>query len=464
MSRITTLGVFFALLGLMLSPAYAAESTLTLKEALDSGIKSHPSLAGAKAAYAASQAKVHESLASWMPSLTGALGWQFGGTKTASDGSSSAIDTSQVPSWALPLLSASKARDGFTNANTITPSITLNQTIYDFGRTSGGYDTAKESSGSAKADIVATRETVTLGVVQAYYVLLASQENQTAVAEIRAQMAKHLEQAQAQAEKGTRTRIDVTRAESDLASADLSVLKAKNAVLTARVALNNAMGRFDLGEYSAVSEEKDVAWPEGEKDSLVSEAQKARPDIQSLRAKLRATQALRQTAVGGFLPVLGGSAGYAYNWRKTTNLDPNNQTTKTQNWFIGLSLNWNFLGGLTAIHTLHENEANVSAMKASLQTAENGVRVDVESALVAAKEAREKIAPSEALLKSAKETLELAEARYQAGLGTIVDVTDAEATYAQARVGLIQAHFDLQTARARLYKALGRLQNANFGS
>ena len=463
MSNLRKIGVllaFFALSGL---PAWAQEREISLKEALDQGYKAHPSLAQAQAAFDASQAKVSESLASWMPSLTGSLSWQYGGSKTELPGASGpAIDISQVPAWAQPLLKSmgSSTNPSWKNGNSITPSLTLNQTIYDFGRTSGGYDAAKESGRSAKADIAATRETVTLGVIQSYYAFLAALENQTAMAEIKAQMAKHLEQARAQAEKGTRTRIDVTRAESDLANAELSVLKAKSAVANARLGLNNAMGRFDLGEYKVVNDSHEVAWPMENGDALVHEAQNARPDIISLRAKLRAVQALRQTAIGGFLPVLGGSAGYSYLWNKTDD----DQKTRKHNWFVGLNLNWNFLGGLTAIHNLHENEANVRALRASLQTLENGVRVDVESALVAGRDARDKIAPSEALLKSAKETLELAEARYQAGLGTIVDVTDAEAQYAQARVGLIGAQFDLQTARAKIYKALGRLQTAHFGS
>jgi outer membrane protein len=65
-----------------------------------------------------------------------------------------------------------------------------------------------------------------------------------------------------------------------------------------------------------------------------------------------------------------------------------------------------------------------------------------------------------ALVTSAEETLRLAEGRYEAGTGSIIEVTDAQAVYTQSRLSGIQAEYDVETARARLQRALGSFSGA----
>jgi outer membrane protein len=59
------------------------------------------------------------------------------------------------------------------------------------------------------------------------------------------------------------------------------------------------------------------------------------------------------------------------------------------------------------------------------------------------------------LLEQARESLALAEGRYQAGAGSVLEVADAQAAFTAAGFGLVRAHLDVATARARLVRATG---------
>jgi outer membrane protein len=84
------------------------------------------------------------------------------------------------------------------------------------------------------------------------------------------------------------------------------------------------------------------------------------------------------------------------------------------------------------------------------------IRTDVEQAVTTVNEARARRAVARKLVGQAKENLELAEARYQAGLGAIIDVTTSQTSYTSAQAQEVKAAFDLSGAWAQLQYAIGR--------
>jgi outer membrane protein TolC len=62
----------------------------------------------------------------------------------------------------------------------------------------------------------------------------------------------------------------------------------------------------------------------------------------------------------------------------------------------------------------------------------------------------------ESSFQKARESLALAEGRYQAGIGPSIEVTDAQLAAVQAEIDHIQAQYDHQLSVARLFKAMGR--------
>jgi outer membrane protein len=122
----------------------------------------------------------------------------------------------------------------------------------------------------------------------------------------------------------------------------------------------------------------------------------------------------------------------------------------------GLSLSWNlFQGGLTRAQ-VSEAEANVQAAVAQLDLERQQVRADVDAARLAVRAAKESLSATQEALVNARERLRLAEERYQVGVGSAIELGDAQVALTQAAAQAVQADDRLATARAQLLRALGR--------
>ena len=114
-----------------------------------------------------------------------------------------------------------------------------------------------------------------------------------------------------------------------------------------------------------------------------------------------------------------------------------------------------FQGGLTR-QEVREAEANLAGLVAQLDGERQQLRVDVDGARLAVKAAKATTAASQEALANARERLRLAEQRYQVGVGSPIELGDAQVALTQAAAQLVQADDRLAVARAQLLHALGR--------
>lgn len=438
-----------AALALTAFSAHAAEPVLTLDEAMASALKSNPSLEASEESLSAARGKVDSSWSGFLPQLLVSLGYR---RATMNSSAPPYIDTSLLPAGMGSFL----GRDEPDSYDNFSAGVTFNHTLWDFGRTTGALGAAKELRSAAETDVKATRESVLLNTVLGYYQVLATQEVVNVAEETVRQMEQHLTVATHQTEAGVRQRIDVVRAESDLASARLNLSKAKNGLQISKLQLLAAMGTHESREFRAErpqSQAATAAPATNDREALVAQALDNRPDLKSLSARARATERAVDISQSGYFPSLGFSAGL--NWQGYEL----KSEAMPMNWFAGLSLNWNALAWIPVSGSSSEAQANARAVMANRKALELGIRTEVEASALALDEARQRLVPSKALVAMAAETLRLAEGRYQAGAGSIVEVTDAQAIYTQARLGQIQAEFDVETSSARLSRALGNLSD-----
>jgi outer membrane protein len=101
-------------------------------------------------------------------------------------------------------------------------------------------------------------------------------------------------------------------------------------------------------------------------------------------------------------------------------------------------------------------EAGLESVHAQESLEELQVRLDVDSARLAVRAAKATILAADDAATSACEQLTLAEQRYAMGVGSIIELNDAQVTYASARAQAVQARYGLASARAQLLAALGR--------
>jgi outer membrane protein TolC len=321
------------------------------------------------------------------------------------------------------------------------------QTIYDFGRTSNSVKINRENVLSSQEDVAITRLNVILNVDQAYYGVLQGKHLITVAQETVKQTQEHLDQAHGFYQAGTKPKIDVTRAEVDLASAQLALIQAKNNYWVAHITLNNAMGlRQDLQyeiEDTLAFKPRQITLAE-----ILNAAYEKRPELIQFKARMRGQDATINLAKASYYPVLSGNASYLL--RSTGFDDP-----FYWDMFLGASLNFPLFSGFSTPAQIAQAKANLRSLQAQEENTKLNIRLEGEQAYLGLRVADEQIKVTEKAVTQAQENWDLATGRYQVGVGSPLEITDAEVSLANARANHIQALYNYKIAEARIEKAMG---------
>jgi outer membrane protein len=425
------LAVICLLLTSMLSPAFGG-TTLTLRECIDNALANHPSIRAARDALNAGQGRVLQAASPYLPQIAASTGYSENHAKGGAFG------------------------DTITKSYTTTLSV--NQVLYDFGRTGNALDSARFGVQSTEKDIDRVVQEVVLNVKQTYYALLQAKQLVSVAQKTLVQTEDHLKQAEAFFRAGSKPRFDVTRAEVDVNNAKLGLINAENAVRLDTIALYNAMG---LDPVRDVEIEDVLAQPATlpQLEAAQTTALKNRPEMLKAQADIQAAQSHLKTEQSSYLPTL--SANGAYNWvHGTTQMGTFNgiplQGDIQDSWNAGVMLSMPlFEGGLTK-GRVSEARANELSLEAQRDALRQSILLEVNQAYADMESAAARIAVMESSLKSARESLDLAEGRYRAGVGPSLEVTDAQVAAAKAETDHVQALYDYQLAAARLAKAMGK--------
>lgn len=407
---------------------------LTLQEALKIGLETEPNIQARLADYAAARARVKEALSNILPQLSGS--WTANRQKSEFFSGSIGGGTPK-PS---PLFSTNQAAQ-----------VTLSQILFDFGKTFAATDVAKAQAEVARLDAEIQKNQVILSVKEGYFNLLLTKRlvhvNETALE--RAEL--NLKNAKGFFEVGTRPKIEVVRAEVDVANAQVSLIQARNAVSLARVALNTAMGiRVDTP-----TEVQDILAYEPyavDQSQLIPEALRQRPEYKRVNAVVTSAEAAVRQAFRNFFPDISGTGSYGGTFR-----DPKRPVDDlAETWSLGLSLNWTLFDGANRIARYEEAQRTLESGRAQVRAIELSVSQEVMQASLTLNAARERIDAAAKAVVSSEENFRLARGRFDAGVGTIIELTDAQLALTQAQATQAQALADYRNGIAQLERALGR--------
>ncbi|MEW6001598.1 MAG: TolC family protein [Nitrospirota bacterium] len=405
--------------------------SLNLERCIEIALKRQPAIIAAMNTANASQSRIGEAKANYYPQID----WTAGYSRISPvfTGISSFQGTTGGQA------SSTGSFDQYTS------SVTLNQNIYDFGKTPTQVKIQSLNFDSSLADLENVSEQVILNVKQTYYGVLQARRNRDVSAEAVKQFQQHLEQAKGFYEVGTKPKFDVTKAEVDLSNAKLNLIKAENAIQIAIVNLNNAMGVPEAPEYII---EDSLAFQKYEitfKDALLR-AYKNRPDLKSTIAKRQAAESSVELAKTGYYPVLTGNA--AYNWA-------GEKFPLEHGWNIGATLSFPIFSGFLTRYQVEEAKATLNVVRANEESLRQNIFLEVQQAFLNLKEAEDRIPTAELTVKQAEENFEIANGRYAAGVGNPIEVTDADVALSNAKTAYIQALYDYKVAWASLEKAMG---------
>jgi outer membrane protein len=405
-----------------------AGGTLTLQRAIDIALKNQPSILAGQSTIRANEATIGQARANYYPQLTASGSYSKISPATSGIGTGTAGKYDQYSS-----------------------SVGLSQTIFDFGKTPTQVRINSLNTESSRFDLDNTLDTVVFNVKQAFYNVLQTQRIRDVAVESVKQFQQHLDQAQGFYGVGTKSKIDVTKAEVDLSNARLNLIKAENQVRLSRVTLNNAMGISDVQDYNL---EDNLFYTKYGLlfEEALSKVYNQRPDLQSLIKRKEAAKSSIDLARKGYFPVLSGNANYAYSGNNSsvgTGFPLNN------NWNYGVSISIPIFSGFDTKYKVAQAQANYDTITANEQSLRLDVYSQLQQAYLSLRQADESILTSEVAVRQAKENVELATGRYQAGVGSPLEVTDALVSLNNAQVAYTQALTDYKNAQASIEKAIG---------
>ena len=130
--------------------------------------------------------------------------------------------------------------------------------------------------------------------------------------------------------------------------------------------------------------------------------------------------------------------------------------TPPSTWYVGAAMTFPLFEGLSTAYSVSQNKAQLRATLENYEVLRQNVTKEVEQAYLDVKSGWELIRATKKALEAARENLRLAWGRYQAGVGTIIEVTDAQVQFSQADLKFVQALYDYRVFEAKLDKAIGK--------
>lgn len=362
----------------------------------------------------------------------------------------------------LPSLDASVAagrgRTNGVDADTRKLGLTASWLLYDFGARSATIENARQLLQASNATRDSTLQTVFLAAVQAFYQVQGAQAALDA-AQVSEQAAERsLKSAQARYKAGAATPADSLQAQTAYSQAQLTRISADANLKTAYGSLAVVLGR-DAQRPLAIAPAPQLMPPERfEQDieALVDAARKRRPDLLAASAQVKAAEASVDAARAGYMPSL--SAGFSASDLKTEGLPD------TRSGSLGLTLNIPLFAGFATTYKVQSAQAQLEARQAQAESLRIQVAQDVWNAAQALVTATQTIRTSADLLASAEQSDRVARGRYESGVGTLLEMLNAQSALAAARQQRVQALYSWNVARVTLAQSMGDLAPAYVDS
>jgi outer membrane protein len=409
-------------------PSQIAGRTLTLEECIAIALEGQPRIQVTLAEYAAARYRVNQALAPLLPQVSGQVSssWSQNAVLSGSGGSTFATQQSR------------------RGEDTLVAQILLSQLLFDFGKNLAETEARRKLAEVAVEDVELQRQLISLTVKEAYTNTLFSQRLIRVQEQAQERAELNLRSAKGFFEVGTRPKSDVARAEVDVANAKLDLIRARNALRSAIVALNTAMA-INVDTRTQIVDNLIYQPVTLDRQQLRADSLRQRPEYRSAKLRAAAAEARERRAFRDFFPDVSGTGSYG-----------GTQKELNESWSLGLSLNWSIFDGGNRIARYQEAKANLEGAKANVQSTELDIVQNVEQAEIFVEETQERILAAQTLVASAQENFRLAQGRFDAGVGTILELTDAQLALTQAQNTESQALADYRISLARLDRAVGQ--------
>ena len=436
---------FFALLLLAgvtrAQPPIAPGENLTLQTAIELTLRNHPSALAARSEVAAMNERIGEARSQLLPQVYGSA--QYLGATDNPIGDTSYLNPGYIPrSPGTAHQRSADAAQTFVPENNYEAAIGVSQYLFDFGRTRGFIKQREYETAAAGAASKLTELDLIYEVTQRYFAFLAAHQKVKVYDKAVAQRGEEdLHAARVKASAGLVPQIDVSTADAELARAKVQLLDAQNLEQTSKAALDNAMGLgADATDYKLAGVLTYRALT-GEIGTYYATALRLRPDLSEIEEQARAEGAKITQYRSDFLPTVHAVAGY--NTLGTG-------TPVANNYDAGIVISWPIFNGFETEHQISEAKFHREALRHQIEALRQRIFLEVKSAFLNWQASLERIQRMELTVAASRSRLELATKRYDAGLGNIIELTDAERFYIEDDAAYIDALYGYAVTKAAL--------------
>jgi outer membrane protein len=412
-----------------------APASLTLKQAEELAIKNSPQISVGRLIALASQQVTREVKSNLWPTATGEI--------TGVDAQSG----SRLTAGALnnPILYERAA-----------VGVMVTQLITDFGRTTNLVSSANYAAKAENQNAVATKEQILLAVNKAFYNALQA----TAVLTVAQQTVNERQtvtnQVEALFKSKLKSELDFSFASVNLAQAKLLLLDAQNNENAAFATLSMVLGYPNLENFQLVAETSPLTPPPGNVDDLISQAFSSRPEILSLQFQYESAKKFQTAERDLLFPSISAMGAVGDTPVGNPAVAPNPGALSNTYGAVGANIDIPLFNGF--LYTARAREANLRAQATQerLRDMRNLISRDVRTSWLNANTAYQRLAVTQQLLQQANLALSLAQSRYNLGLGSIVELSQAQLQQTQAQISYAQAGYDYRLSLAVLtYETTG---------
>lgn len=334
---------------------------------------------------------------------------------------------------------------GNSHSNSITASLPL----FTGGELQGQIGQAKANYRSMlsaeEQAYIEMKETATNG----YFSMLDAGNMKTLCQESVDRLQAHLDNVIAQYNVGIVARADVLRSEVELANAKQDLISAENGYDVAEATLNNIIGTplsttlvlKDTLQY--VPYDNDMAY-------CLAYSEEHRPELKQAEYGVDAAEAALVVARSGHMPKINATAGNYWggdgsNW-------PGDDD---ENWAVGVTASMNIFDSGVTWSKIHAAQENLAKAKETQRQVKDAVELEVRTDYLGMREAEKRISTTQVAVAQAEEDYHIAVVRYQAGVGTNIDVMDAQVALTEAKTNYVKALYDYNTSKAALNTSMG---------
>ncbi len=326
-------------------------------------------------------------------------------------------------------------------------SLGVSYPFYTGNAVQDAIEIARQKLISDQAAFAANAATVVLQTRQAYYNVLAAEGQVAAAQRAVAASEENVRVTQAQVTVGTAPQFNLLQAQVQLASSQLALTQQKAAAVTAQYTLATVLN-VPLSTIVTPATPLTLPQPPQDLNALIQTALRQRPELAEARANLAGATAAIDAARAGLRPTLALSGG---------------PTVQTQSPLTNTPVSWQgvlsltlavFDGGLTKAK-VEAAQVQLRQAQVSEQQTEQAIDSQVRQAYLNLQQAAEQLRAAEAGLVSAREALRIANVRFQAGVGTQLEVVTAIQNLANADSSVVTAQYNYNVALAQIDQAIG---------